>query len=157
MTTRPHRTHRAALALCTSLVSVCLMAPEASAGMRDEIRGTDAADVITGTATSDTIRALGGADSVRAGSGSDVVGGGRGNDRLLGGPASDGQPDVFRCGPGRDLVATYGFDPDEVDDFRGCERFDSSCRTMMRNSTQGRVTCSMPRHISSVVPSPHTT
>ncbi len=79
---------------------------------------------------------------------------GAGNDLVV--ASGDGQPDVFHCGPGRDLVATYGFDPDEVDEFTGCERFDSSCRTTVSSWTQGRVTCSIPRHISSVVPSPHT-
>ena len=147
----------------------------------DVLTGTEKSDEIKARGGNDFVRGLAGIDFISGGTGRDYLTGSRGDDAVLGGPGSDalsdgkgrdvlragagndlvvasgdGQPDVFHCGPARDLVATYGFDPDEVDMFTGCERFDNSCRSAVTTWAQGRVICSIPRHISSVVPSPHT-
>ena len=131
---------------------------------RDDLRGGHGDDRLIGGAGGDTLDGGRGDDLVVGGRGSDAPSDGRGRDVVRAGAGNDlivavgdGQPDDFHCGPGRDLVATYGFEPDEVDEFHGCERFDSSCRVTARATSQGRVICSIPRHISSVVPSPHTT
>lgn len=72
--------------------------------------GIAGAATITGSLAADRLRGTVGADTLRGLGGADFLDGGPGRDRLEGGPADDlleaddGERDVVRCGPGRDVV-----------------------------------------------------
>ena len=67
----------------------------------DRLRGTSGVDKLYGRAGNDRLIGLAGNDLLDAGSGRDVLDAGAGNDTLR---ARDGQRDLVRCGPGRDLA-----------------------------------------------------
>ena len=73
----------------------------------ETIRGTVGADRISARAGDDRVFGLAGDDVLTGGLGRDVVDGGAGADRLL---LRDGDPDVARCGRGRDTVLADGAD-----------------------------------------------
>ena len=112
----------------------------------DELRGGADGDSLSGGRGDDLVVAGRGADAPSDGPGQDVVRAGAGSDIVV--AAGDGQRDVFHCGPGRDLLATYGFQPDAVDVFRGCERFDSSCRPVAPRMVHPRVACTVANRSS---------
>jgi len=85
----------------------------------DLLRGGAGPDALYGEAGADSLDGGGSGDFLQGGRGDDVVHGGAGNDRLSGGPGRDrlfgdggddtidmrgSEPDVVRCGTGRDTV-----------------------------------------------------
>src|SRR5215204_2805371 len=109
------------LLLATALAGVAwaanIQCPNDPQGNTGTCWGTQGADVIIGTSQKDFIDAQRGADLVRAGSGADHIAGDdywRGEDLLVD-EKSGKNPDVFRCGAGRDEV-TYNKGLDRVGD-----------------------------------------
>jgi outer membrane protein assembly factor BamB len=97
-----------------------------------EMRGTPRPDRLVGGEWGERISGLGASDRLAGGGGPDCLSGGRGDDRLDpgtgfdvvdGGPGSDrvlardGEPDVVRCGGGKDRAAV-----DTGDLAKGCEK-----------------------------------
>jgi Domain of unknown function (DUF4976)/RTX calcium-binding nonapeptide repeat (4 copies) len=81
----------------------------------DRVCGRGHAEEILGLAGADRLTGAGGSDILSGGPGRDVVEAGAGADLLL---LRDGEPDVARCGPGRDRVRA-----DRRDSIaRDCER-----------------------------------
>jgi hypothetical protein len=93
------------------------------------MRVIDDIDQIVGD---DEIFGGGGGDGLVGGSGKDLIDGGDGNDELIGGPdkdrliggagddrieARDGERDVVKCGPGKDVAFV-----DKKDEVKGCEK-----------------------------------
>jgi hypothetical protein len=98
----------------------------------DILRGLAGNDVISGDVGDDEIFGGGGGDGLVGGSGKDLIDGGDGNDELIGGPdkdrliggagddrieARDGERDVVKCGPGKDVAFV-----DKKDEVKGCEK-----------------------------------
>jgi peptidoglycan/xylan/chitin deacetylase (PgdA/CDA1 family) len=86
---------------------------------RQVLRGTSAGDSLSGGPGNDALYGRGGADRLTGGPGSDTISGGPGADLIL---AADGNSDVVRCGPGRDVARV---DPSD--------RVSSSCEVVEGN------------------------